>query len=216
LAKRRDIEQAMKGQIGRIKSGVEEVPAGMVVTSATQLTILRIAFVPLFVILVVYGRLGGAVAVFLLAGATDLLDGFIARRYKQKTVLGTLLDPVADKMLLVSSFIVLSVGSAELTVPIPLWLTATVIGRDILIILGVAAVNLTVGRRVFLPSILGKATTGAQLVTVFVFLVSNFLLYRIPFLTAGLVYLTFILTVLSALHYLARETRLFEYNREET
>jgi cardiolipin synthase (CMP-forming) len=205
----------MKSRSGDIKLGAEGAPAGMVMTSATQLTILRIAFVPVFVILVLYGQMGGAVAVFLLAGVTDLLDGFIARRYKQKTVLGTLLDPVADKLLLVSSFIVLSVGSAGLAFPIPLWLTATVIGRDILIILGVGVVTLAVGRRVFLPSILGKATTGAQLLTVFVFLVSNFLLYRIPFLTTGLVYLTFTLTVLSALHYLGREARVFEYNREE-
>jgi cardiolipin synthase (CMP-forming) len=205
----------MKSQSGDVKFGVEGVAAGMVLTSATRLTILRIAFVPLFVLLVVYGQLGGAVAVFLLAGATDLLDGFIARRYKQKTVLGALLDPVADKLLLVSSFLVLSFGSAELAFPIPAWLTATVIGRDVLIVLGVAVVSLTVGRRVFLPSILGKATTGAQLLTVFVFLFSNFLLYRIPFLMTGLVYLTFTLTVLSALHYLGREARVFEYNRDE-
>ena len=98
--------------------------------SANQLTILRMAFVPLLVLLVVYDYVVGALAVFLLAGATDLLDGYIARKFGQNTAIGAFLDPIADKLLLVSCFILLSRNVVELNVNIPLWLTITVIGRD--------------------------------------------------------------------------------------
>jgi cardiolipin synthase (CMP-forming) len=177
-------------------------------TSANQLTILRMAFVPLFVLLVVYNYLGGALSVFLLAGVTDLLDGLIARRYGQKTPLGTFLDPIADKLLLVSSFILLSIESLALTVTIPLWLTITVIGRDVLLVVSVAIINLTMGRRLFPPSLFGKATTALQLLTVFVVLVLSYLRLELPLLEL-LFYLTFALTVISGLHYLARGMKIF-------
>ena len=183
-------------------------------TSANQLTILRMAFVPVFVLLVVYNYLGGALAIFLLAGVTDLLDGLIARRFGQKTPLGTFLDPIADKLLLISSFIMLSLTTLELTVIIPLWLTITVIGRDILLVVSVVIINLTMGRRLFSPSILGKATTASQLLTVLVVLVANYLKVTVPFLRL-LLYLTFALTVTSGLHYLAKGMKMFEYNRDE-
>jgi len=88
--------------------------------SANQLTILRMAFVPLLVLLVVYDYIVGALAVFMLAGVTDLLDGFIARKFGQKTPIGAFLDPIADKLLLVSCFILLSRNVVELSVNIPL------------------------------------------------------------------------------------------------
>ena len=100
-------------------------------TPANQLTILRMAFIPAFVILVVYNQLGWAFLIFLLAGITDGLDGLIARLLHQKTTLGALLDPIADKLLLTSSFVILSVKDLGLSNILPLWLTITVISRDI-------------------------------------------------------------------------------------
>ncbi len=177
-------------------------------TSANQLTILRMASVPLFVLLVVYNYLGGALVVFVLAGITDLLDGFIARRFGQKTPLGTLLDPIADKLLLVSSFIVLSIDGLDLALKIPLWLTITVIGRDILLVISVVIINLTMDQRLFPPSFFGKATTLFQLLTVFAVLVLSYLKSEVPSVNL-LFYTTFALTVISGLHYLARGMKIF-------
>ncbi|TDI09588.1 MAG: CDP-alcohol phosphatidyltransferase family protein [Acidobacteria bacterium] len=182
--------------------------------SANQLTILRMAFVPLLVLLVVYDYLIGALAVFMLAGATDLLDGFIARKFGQNTAIGAFLDPIADKLLLVSCFILLSRNVVELNVNIPLWLTITVIGRDILLVVSVVIINLTMGRHLFAPSIYGKATTFFQLLTVFMVLVVNALAIDMP-LRGAVFYLTAALTVISGLHYMGRGMKLFEYNQEE-
>ncbi len=182
--------------------------------SANQLTILRMAFVPLLVLLVVYDYVVGALAVFLLAGATDLLDGFIARKFGQNTSIGAFLDPIADKLLLVSCFILLSRNVVELNVNIPLWLTIMVIGRDILLVVSVVIINLTMGKHLFSPSIYGKATTFFQLLTVFMVLVVNALDIDMPFWGA-VFYLTAALTVISGLHYMGRGMKLFEYNQKE-
>src|SRR5687768_18623503 len=114
--------------------------------------------IPAFVLLVVYGYLGWALIVFLTAGVTDALDGLIARRAGQRTSLGAWLDPMADKLLLVSTFIVLTIPTIPLTNHLPAWLTILVISRDVAIVAVVAIVNLAVGPRTFTPSILGKAT----------------------------------------------------------
>jgi len=165
------------------------------------------AFVPLLVVLVVYGHLGGAIAVFLLAGMTDALDGLMARKFNQKTSLGAFLDPLADKLLLVSSFIVLSLTSIELTVRIPVWVTITIISRDILLVISVLVINLTSGQRVFYPSIFGKATTAAQLLTILVTLAANYLKIQFFFFPPVL-YLTLALTIISGLHYFGRGLRI--------
>src|SRR5437667_10784299 len=108
--------------------------------------------IPAFVILVVYGYLGWALLVFGFAGATDALDGLIARWSGQKTTLGAWLDPMADKLMLVSAFVVLTLPNLGLANKLPLWLTALVISRDVCIVITVAIVNLAVGRRTFRPS----------------------------------------------------------------
>ena len=144
-------------------------------TLANQLTILRIVLIPAFVLLVVYGRLGAALLVFITAGATDALDGLIARRAGQRTSLGAWLDPMADKLLLVTTFVVLTLPGIPLTNHLPLWLTVAVISRDIVIVGVVAIVNLAVGPRTFRPSMLGKATTAAFIVTTVVVMYFNYL-----------------------------------------
>ena len=143
-------------------------------TLANQLTILRIALIPAFVLLVVYGYLGGALIVFSVAGLTDALDGLIARRAGQRTSLGAWLDPMADKLLLVTTFVVLTLPAIPLTNHLPLWLTVTVISRDVAIIGVVAIVNLAVGPRTFRPSLLGKATTAAFILTSVVVMYFNY------------------------------------------
>jgi len=172
-----------------------------ILTLANQLTLLRMGLAPLLVVLVLSGQLRSALAVFVVAGVTDLLDGLIARLGHQQTTLGAMLDPVADKVLLMSSFVALT-WSSHLSVVVPVWLTVTTLSRDAIIVVIVAVVNLTMGRRVFYPSIWGKLSTASQLVTVGVVLLLN--AFAIP--PRGLEWLfrlTLVLTVGSALHYLA-------------
>lgn len=175
--------------------------------SPNQLTVLRMAFVPVLIILISYHRFGWALALFFLAGLTDGLDGLIARKMGKKTPLGAYLDPIADKLLLVSSFLVLSVESVGLDFQIPLWLTITVISRDLLLVVSALTFTLVIGRRSFPPSILGKYTTAFQLLLVMVVLVSNFLGYSVPGLQV-VVWITLFLTVSSGLHYMLRGMKL--------
>src|SRR5687767_3849082 len=176
-------------------------------TFANQLTILRIVLIPAFVLLVVYGRLGAALLVFITAGATDALDGLIARRAGQRTSLGAWLDPMADKLLLVTTFIVLTLPGIPLTNHLPIWLTVAVITRDIVIIGVVAVVNLAVGPRTFRPSMLGKATTAAFIVTSVVVMYFNYLAQTSPLVDAA-IWLSLGLTVISSADYFFRLRRL--------
>jgi cardiolipin synthase (CMP-forming) len=143
-----------------------------VLTVANQLTILRMALAPLLVVLVLQGEIAWALVVFVVAGATDVLDGLIARLGHQKTTLGTMLDPVADKVLLTSGYVALT-WSAGLHVRIPVWLTVTTLSRDAIIVGSVAVINLTLGRRVFQPTLLGKASTASQILTAGLVLLAN-------------------------------------------
>jgi len=170
-------------------------------TPANQLTLLRMLLIPVFAILVMYGYLGLSLLVFSIAGLTDLLDGLIARRTGQKTTLGAWLDPMADKLLLTTMFVVLTLPLDHLANKLPLWLTVLVISRDVGIVATVAIVNLAVGRRTFMPSFLGKVATATYIVTGVVTLYFNFLGYASPVVTA-FVYGALVITVLSGLNYL--------------
>lgn len=170
-----------------------------VLTVANQLTILRMALTPLVVVLVLSHELGLALAVFVVAGVTDLLDGMIARWGRQRTTLGAMLDPMADKLLLASSYVVLTWGGG-LSTRIPQWLTVTTLSRDAIIFVSVVVINLTLGRRVFYPSAVGKLATLCQIVTAGVVLLLNALGSELSGL-AHLFRLTLVVTVASALHY---------------
>jgi cardiolipin synthase len=151
------------------------------------------------VVLVVYREFTMALVVFVVAAVTDLLDGLIARLGHQKTTLGAMLDPVADKILLSSSFVALTWASG-LEVRIPAWLTITALSRDAIIVLTVTVINLTLGHRIFYPTLLGKASTLCQLTTAGVVLLLNTLgaeFRLLPYLFGA----TLLLTVASALHY---------------
>ena len=176
-------------------------------TLANQITILRIMLIPAFVLLTVYGHLGAALAVFFIAGATDAIDGLIARLASHPTSLGAWLDPMADKLLLVTTFIVLTLPQIELTNHVPLWLTILVISRDIVIVGVVAIVNLAVGPRTFRPSFLGKVATATFILANVVIMYFNWRMQQSPLVDAA-IWLALVLTVASAGDYFFRLRRL--------
>jgi cardiolipin synthase len=165
------------------------------------LSISRILLVPVFLMMIIRGKPFGALFVFLLASSTDLFDGLIARQFHQKTKIGAILDPAADKLLATPSFIVLSLPSLNLLNTIPLWLTFSVISRDILISGGALVAFKLKGQKKFDPSILGKASTVFQFSVIFFVLFFN-CLQRSPSYLSWLYYATVFFTVLSGIHYI--------------
>ena len=177
-----------------------------VLTVANQLTLLRMLLIPALVILVVYGLNGWALVVLVGAGLTDALDGILARWWGQRTTLGALLDPMADKLLLISTFVVLTIPSLDLPNRLPIWLTVLVISRDVIIVVTVAIVNLSIGRRTFKPTLLGKLATLVYLLTAAVTMYFNWL-GRPSVLVDAAIYATLSITLVSGLHYIAHASR---------
>ena len=174
---------------------------------ANQLTLLRLALVPAFALLVIYGEFGWALVVFVAAGITDGLDGLIARLTNQRTAFGAWLDPMADKMLLVTAFIVLSLPGIGLINRLPVWLTVLVISRDVVIVATVAIVSLAIGPRTFAPSVWGKAATAAYMVTASVVLLFNYLGRTSVLVDVG-EWVSLALALVSATHYFFRVRRI--------
>ena len=166
-------------------------------TAPNQLTLLRMMFVPFIVINMVEGHYLLALILFVLAGFSDGLDGLLARTLKQQTVLGQYLDPIADKLLLSTMFMVLSILHK-----IPWKFTVLVFSRDITILMASAVLYAIAGLRDFRPSIFGKANTFAQVAAVFFVLLFEInrsrgvAIGRLVFLRA-----TFAFTIISAMHY---------------
>lgn len=173
--------------------------AAPVLTLANQITLLRMGLAPLLVVLVLAREMRWALAVFVIAGLTDGIDGLVARRAGQRTALGAMLDPLADKVLLTSCFIALTWGP-DLVVALPVWLTVVTLSRDAIIVASVALINLAHGRRIFYPSALGKLTTFSQIVSVAAVLLLDAL--GRPFAPVRYLFLaTVAVTVGSAVHY---------------
>jgi cardiolipin synthase len=170
-------------------------------TTANQLTLLRIVFVPVFVILLVYRQVGWALMIFVLAGITDVLDGIIARRFGQKTTIGAYLDPIADKLLMTSSVVILSLPQMGFANAIPGWLMILMISRDVFIFIFALVTVLIAGFRVFPPSTYGKASTVLQVLTIFAVLFCNWRGPVVPELQI-LFFLAGFMTAFSGLHYL--------------
>jgi cardiolipin synthase len=179
----------------------------MNLTTANQLTILRMLLIPVFVILLLYGYQGWALITFMVAGLTDLLDGLIARLAGEKTTLGAWLDPMADKLLLVTMFIVLTLPGIGLANQLPIWFTILVISRDVAIVATVAVVNLAIGPRTFRPSIFGKIATATYIVTGVVTLYFNYLAQKTA-IVGFFVYASLAITLISAFHYLVQVVRI--------
>ena len=168
----------------------------LTITIPNLLTCLRIILTPLFVIYIIDGRPVAALVVFVIAGISDGADGFIARVFNQKSRLGSYLDPLADKILLVAAFVTLAARGF-----IPAWLTVVVISRDILILLGVLLLLLYHGEATIKPSVVSKLTTCFQLVTVFLSLSATLFLSLVK-INQYLYWVTCIFTISSGLHYM--------------
>ena len=166
-------------------------------TAPNQLTLLRMVFVPFIVINLVAGHYTWALILFVLAGLSDGLDGLLARTLKQQTMLGQYLDPIADKFLLSTMFLVLSILHM-----IPWKFTVLVFSRDIGIVVASAILYAIAGLRDFRPSIFGKANTFSQVAAVFFVLLLQvepvrwIAIARLTFLRA-----TFAFTIVSGVHY---------------
>jgi cardiolipin synthase len=184
------------------------------------ITLTRVALVPVFALMLFRRQAFGALVVIFVAGLSDVLDGFAARTWGQRTKAGMLIDPLADKFLLSTAFILLALPSLGFTYAIPWWLVAVVIGRDFLILAGGAVLYLVRGPREFRPSVLGKVSTVFQVATVFWVILSNYIrssaLARSSFpaavTTPGVLEAfygaTLVLTILSGLHYIYRGRRI--------
>jgi cardiolipin synthase (CMP-forming) len=162
-----------------------------------QLTLLRLVFIPFIVISVLYNHWGWALGLFVAAGVSDGLDGFLARMLKQRSTLGEYLDPIADKLLLSTLFVVLSFRER-----IAWKYTVLVFSRDVCILVTCAVLFAATSLRDFRPSFIGKANTCAEIGAVFFVLVYQVTQADIIRATRrGFLYATMILTTLSALHY---------------
>ena len=166
-------------------------------TVPNQITLLRLGILPFFLILIAYEHYRYALLILVLAGCSDGIDGLLARKLNQKSAIGAYLDPIADKLLLSSSFVILAMEKQ-----IAWWLTIIILSRDIMILTVAAVIILISGYRPFPPSLLGKATTFFQIILVFiVVLCAGYPNAALAFAKGVLIDLVAILTVLSGFHY---------------
>ena len=170
---------------------------GRIWTVPNQITFLRLGFLPLFLILMSYEKYRWALLVLVVAGLSDGIDGVLARTLNQRSALGAYLDPIADKLLLSSSFIILAFKHE-----IDWWLTILILSRDILILVVAAVILLVSGYRPFPPSFLGKLTTASQIVLVFALVfAAAYPNGRLTSFNHALIYVVTAITLLSGFHY---------------
>ena len=168
-----------------------------ILTPSNQITLLRLVFVPVFAILILERHYRAALAVLMAAALSDVLDGTVARLLKQESALGVALDPIADKILMTTGYLTMAFRGA-----LPWWLTIVVLSRDVAILATALLICLVVGYRPFRPSLLGKASTAAQVFTLFLAVCRR---ARVPFITPDVltifIYLTAGFTLASAVLY---------------
>jgi cardiolipin synthase len=174
--------------------------------------------VPVFVSLLFYQRFILALGVFVLAGVTDGLDGLLARRFDQRSQLGTILDPIADKLMLVTSFVVLSMRSVfpqplPPHLPVPFWVTVAVISRDVFIVVGAAAINIVTGFRGFRPSFLGKVNTAVQIFAIAAIIFAASVPFGTGYYLPTIYFIVFAFAVLSGAHYVFFVSKLLNDER---
>ena len=189
-----------------------------IVTVPNLLTVFRMVLIPVFVSLLFYQRFILALAIFVLAGVTDGLDGLLARRFNQKSQLGTILDPIADKLMLVTSFVVLSMRSVfpqplPSHLPVPFWVTVAVISRDVFILVGAAAINIVTGFRGFRPSLLGKINTTVQIFAIAAIIFAASVPHGSGWYLPTIYTTVFAFSVLSGAHYVFFVSKLVNEDR---
>ena len=196
---------------GKIRTEVERRLRPL--TLPNFITLMRMAIVPFFVIAVAEGDFRLALWTLVIAGLTDALDGWMARRFDMESVVGAYLDPIADKLLLVTAYVTLTIPMGQAVV-IPVWLTILALFRDFFIMVVVLVLYLVEDIRSFPPSVLGKATTLMHIVTIGVVLLAN--LTMVPLWLPPLCFYTsFILVILSGFNYIYRSSRFIEAARQE-
>jgi len=176
-------------------------------TVPNLLSLLRMGLIPVFVVALLQGRLARALVVFCIAGVTDLLDGLIARFLGQQSVLGAYLDPIADKLLLMTAYVMLAVPGLHAGMLVPLWVTALVLTRDVVVVVVVMVFYLALAVRSFPPSWLSKTNTAAQITTVILVLASGMTPYALP-VARFAVYFVAVSTLASGIDYVLRANRL--------
>jgi cardiolipin synthase len=170
---------------------------GPIWTVPNQITLLRLGFLPFFLILISYEHYKQALLLLVVAALSDGIDGLLARKLNQRSPLGAYLDPIADKLLLSSSFIILAFKQK-----LAWWLTIIVLSRDVLILMVAVVILLISGYRPFPPSIYGKLTTGLQILLVFMIVLSAAYPHpQFALINHVLIYAVTALTVFSAFHY---------------
>src|SRR6266567_2273888 len=192
-----------------------------IVTVPNVLTVFRMVLIPVFVSLLFYQRFILALVVFLVAGLTDGLDGLLARRFDQTSQLGTVLDPIADKLMLVTAFVVLSMRSIypqplPSHLPVPFWVTVAVISRDVFIVVGAAAINIMTGFRGFRPSWLGKVNTTVQIIGIAAIMVAASVPYGAGYYLPTIYTTVFALSLLSGAHYVFFASKLLNEDRRQS
>jgi cardiolipin synthase len=187
-----------------------------ILTIPNLLTFLRMALIPVIASMLFYGHYKLALAFFVIAGVSDGIDGFLARRFQQESELGTIIDPIADKLLMTTAFIILSIPNvlpAMRHLPVPFWVTITVIGRDVLILAVAAAINVITGFRGFRPSWLGKLSTLVQVIAVGLILFAAITGYTIYLPTTYTV--VAMLAFISGVHYVFQVARLMKQDEKQ-
>jgi len=185
-----------------------------------MLTVFRMVLIPIFVTLLFYQRFILALAVFVVAGVTDGLDGLLARRFDQRSQLGTVLDPIADNLMLVTAFIVLSMRSVfpqpvPSHLPVPFWVTVAVISRDVFIVVGAAAINIMTGFRGFRPSWLGKLNTSVQIIGIAAIMFAASFPYGTGYYLPTIYTTVFTLAIFSGAHYVFFASKLLNEDRRQ-
>jgi cardiolipin synthase (CMP-forming) len=142
-------------------------------TLPNLITLLRLASLPFFLVAIANGRFEIALAIFVVAGVSDFIDGYLARRFDMKSAFGAYLDPIADKLLLISSYLFLAIPSYPARVKVPVWLAVMVLSRDFLILLVALLLILAAGRKRYPPTWAGKVTTVTLILTLLIVLCAN-------------------------------------------
>jgi cardiolipin synthase len=175
------------------------------------ITLIRIILVPIVVILLIQGSFRKALVVFIVAGISDAVDGFLARFMHQQTVIGAYLDPIADKALLISTFVTLSILHI-----IPAWLAVIVISRDFIILLGISVLFIMSVSVEIRPALVSKMTTLLQVGTIFLALFIRCLPDGVDHKWLDIFFWgTAIFTVVSGLHYMSRGFKLINHDSKK-
>lgn len=174
-------------------------------TLPNLLTFLRLVALPFLVVAILEGRHATALAIFLVAAITDIVDGYLARHFAMGSPLGAYLDPIADKLFLVSSFVVFALPGTPSEIHVPIWLLVLTIFRDVLILVVALVMYLALGIRDFPPSILGKLTTFSEVCTIVAILLVN--VDALPVAVARVFFwVVLVLTLASGFHYIWRSS----------